>query len=82
MAKQIDLASLSLAISNSITNQVDKFGTLAIQISTLIRPQDKEKAARGIEAIKKAYNNYGLIVSTSIEKKAYEERQAQKYNSP
>jgi hypothetical protein len=74
MAKQTDIASISLAISNSVTNQVDKLETLTIQIFPLARSQDEGKINAAKEAIKKAYDHYGLIVSTSIEKKAYEER--------
>jgi len=82
MKTQIDLASISKAISNSVTKQVDQLETLAAQILPFVRSQDEGKINAAKEAIKKAYDNYGSIVSTSIEKKAFEEREAQKYKSP
>jgi len=62
----VTLAGINLAISNSITNQVDSVQTLDAQISYFIRSKDRSEIAKRLTEIKRAYNRYGLAVSNSI----------------
>lgn len=72
-SKTIDLATVTLALSNSITNQVDALNTLDGQVIPLTRTEDRGEIAKRRMKILEAYNNYGLTVSNSIQRQAQEE---------
>ena len=69
-----NLAERTLAMSNDITNKVDTLKTLNTRACYFTRPEDRAKIGKRFNAVIKAYNRYGLAVSTSMQRAQEESR--------